>query len=770
MPATLTYPGVYIQEVPSGVHTITGVATSITAFAGWAPQGPTDEATLVESWSAFQTQFGGFSRSNGLPNYLGYAVNQFFNNGGQQAYIVRLAADGNDGTVAAALASVNLTDTNNNTFLTLQAANPGNWATNYGLVVKVRPDDATRFSLSVVYAPAGANPQVVESFQNLSLAPSDPLYVVTAINAGSNFVAFAPGYAPPGPLLPPASNIGSAPFMMAGTSPIFLQDNSTPPNTYLEIQANQPGAWPANFAVSVKAATNGLPNNFDLEVLYHPGSGPVGGVPAAIVVESFPNLSVSPGDSNYAVTVLNHKSNFVVVPSSYTPLSNAAKATLNLPSAFPATPTAQLTATGSVAVPDHSSPPVTFLTIQAGSPFGWPANFGVLVQGDATGFDLEVVYYPARGPVGNVALPVVLEIFKGLSATNPNLGRSQFIALPAGYVPPGSVPALNLPASFPSIPALLVPNLDGTVLQPNTAAFENRMLDTHGDGTHGVFLLSRVDIFNLLCVPGETSRSAASAAVLAQLEAFCVSERAFLIIDSDANDTYSNLNQNGPNSALLGANSTNAALYFPWIQAPDPLSGNRLTYFPPSGFVAGIYATTDTNRGVWKAPAGIDAGLTGAAGLQRNLTDLENGDLNVQAINCLRQFRVYGSVVWGARTLQGNDQAGSQWKYVPIRRLALYLESSLYEGTQWVVFEPNDERLWGQIRLNVTTFLQGLFLQGAFQGTTPAQAYFVKCDSENNPQSSIDQGIVNILVGFAPLYPAEFVVIQIQQIAGQLQT
>ena len=110
-------------------------------------------------------------------------------------------------------------------------------------------------------------------------------------------------------------------------------------------------------------------------------------------------------------------------------------------------------------------------------------------------------------------------------------------------------------------------------------------------------------------------------------------------------------------------------------------------------------------------------------------------------------------MVWGARTLQGNDQAGSQWKYVPIRRLALFLESSLYDGTQWVVFEPNDEPLWGQIRLNVGAFMQGLFLQGAFQGTTPQQAYFVKCDAENNPQSSIDLGIVNILVGFAPLYP-----------------
>jgi phage tail sheath protein FI len=211
-------------------------------------------------------------------------------------------------------------------------------------------------------------------------------------------------------------------------------------------------------------------------------------------------------------------------------------------------------------------------------------------------------------------------------------------------------------------------------------------------------------------------------------------------------------------------------LYFPWVIAPDPLNQNRTTTFPPCGFVAGIYAATDAARGVWKAPAGIDASLTGVSGLATVLTDLENGSLNIQAINCLRNFRVYGNVVWGARTLQGNDEQASQWKYVPIRRLALYLESSLYDGTQWVVFEPNDEPLWSQIRLNVGAFLQGLFLQGAFQGSSPQQAYFVKCDSENNPQSSIDQGIVNILVGFAPLYPAEFVVIQIQQMAGQIQS
>jgi uncharacterized protein len=192
--------------------------------------------------------------------------------------------------------------------------------------------------------------------------------------------------------------------------------------------------------------------------------------------------------------------------------------------------------------------------------------------------------------------------------------------------------------------------------------------------------------------------------------------------------------------------------------------------FPPSGFVAGIYARTDASRGVWKAPAGSDASLTGAIGLSVVLTDDQNGILNPQAINCIRSFPVYGTVVWGARTLRGNDQIGSEWKYIPVRRLALYIEQSLYRGTQWVVFEPNAEPLWAQIRLNVGAFMQDLFRKGAFQGKSPSEAYFVKCDSETTTQNDINLGIVNILVGFAPLKPAEFVIIQIQQMAGQLQT
>ena len=151
------------------------------------------------------------------------------------------------------------------------------------------------------------------------------------------------------------------------------------------------------------------------------------------------------------------------------------------------------------------------------------------------------------------------------------------------------------------------------------------------------------------------------------------------------------------------------------------------------------------------------------------LTDDENGELNPLGINCLRTFSAAGRVVWGARTLRGNDQLADEWKYIPVRRTALFIEESLYRGTQWVVFEPNDEPLWAQIRLNVGSFMHNLFRQGAFQGTSPKEAYFVKCDKETNPQNDIDRGIVNILVGFAPLKPAEFVVVKLQQIAGNLE-
>jgi uncharacterized protein len=312
-------------------------------------------------------------------------------------------------------------------------------------------------------------------------------------------------------------------------------------------------------------------------------------------------------------------------------------------------------------------------------------------------------------------------------------------------------------------PVPLLGGDDGTVLAPNDPAFETKLFPISADA--GVFLLDRIDLFNLLCVPGETTP-----AVLSSIEGFCRDRRAFLIADSDGTASFSTYSGAGPDGALTGDSAINAAFYFPWVMAPNPLKENRPEAFPPCGFIAGLYARTDTNRGVWKAPAGTDAGLVGVTGVAVPLTDGENGVLNPQAINCIRTFPVYGTIVWGARTLRGNDQIGSEWKYVPVRRTALFIEETLYRSSKWIVFEPNDEPLWSQIRLNIGAFMHDLFRNGAFQGKTPKEAYFVKCDGETTTQTDINNGIVNIIVGFAPLKPAEFVIIKIQQMAGQIQS
>jgi phage tail sheath protein FI len=302
----------------------------------------------------------------------------------------------------------------------------------------------------------------------------------------------------------------------------------------------------------------------------------------------------------------------------------------------------------------------------------------------------------------------------------------------------------------------------GKTLTPDEADFETALVPVSGAG--GLYYLDRIALFNLLCIPGETKP-----AILSSLQHFCRDRRAFLIADC-ASTAIMNSLQNGPDTALTGDDAINAAFYFPWVNAPDPLQENRPAKFPPCGFAAGLYARTDSSRGVWKAPAGTDASLAGASSPSIVLTNDENGVLNPKAVNCIRSLPVYGTVLWGARTLRGNDEIGSEWKYIPVRRTALFIEESLYRALKWVVFEPNDEPLWSQIRLNIGAFMHNLFRQGAFQGSTPRDAYLVKCDKETTTQADINLGIVNIVVGFAPLKPAEFVIIKIQQIAGQIET
>ena len=284
----------------------------------------------------------------------------------------------------------------------------------------------------------------------------------------------------------------------------------------------------------------------------------------------------------------------------------------------------------------------------------------------------------------------------------------------------------------------------------------------------GIFALAKADLFNLLCIPPYLVTGDVDTSVVTAAAVYCEKRRAFLLVDPPSSWVDKDTAKAGVSG--IGTSSKNAALFFPRLRKANPLRDNQLEDFVPSGAVAGVFARTDGARGVWKAPAGLEATLVGVPQLSVPLTDPENGELNPLGINCLRVMPAAGRIVWGARTLQGDDRLASEWKYIPVRRTALFIEESLYRGTQWAVFEPNDEPLWAQIRLNLGAFMHNLFRQGAFQGMTPRDAYFVKCDKETTTQNDINLGIVNIVVGFAPLKPAEFVVIKLQQMAGQTAT
>ena len=957
MPPTFTYPGVYIEELSSGVHTITGVATSIGAFVGWAPQGPVDEATLVESWSEFQTLFGGLdSRS-----YLGYSVNQFFANGGQQAYIVRIIWDGSlppapnttpvPGATASAigvglatavitaastagavsgsstltvgapvLQSISIAPASSpwlqvgqtQPFKAAAAYSDGttqditttvSWdssaptvatVSNSGLATAIAPGTAilkatmgavtasvtltvsaaTLTSITVTpAAPSIAAGQTLQftatgsysdgTSQNLSdtvnwtsgtpatatitgaglatgvaagasvitatlgavsgntnltvgaavmlsisVTPSNPPWIQPAATQQFKATAlFSDGtsadvsatatWSPGNPLVASVSGTGLATGVAAGTSLITAASGAVSGSATLTVTtatlssiAITPAAPSIAAGLTLQLAATGKYSDGTSQDLT--GSAQwVSDTTANATVTATGGLvaGVKAGTAGITAAVGAVTSAKITVTVTAPVLSAIAVTPLN--PAVASGQTQQFVATGTYSDGSTqnltgsvkwSSSATAVATVTSGGLATAVAAGGTLTLFAANpgvwGNNLQVVVSVPSANPSRFGLQVLLggkvvENFVNLSVTSTDPqyavavidNDSQYITFinpstGAPVVPVAAPAAASTPISFTG-------GADGSALVP--ASDGNFELAMTSNSAAGVYLLDRVDIFNLLCVPGETD-----APTIQNLQTYCYQKRAFYIVDPPQTATTRNLTTTGPAGStpgsLTGQYSINSAYYYPWVQAPDPLFGNRPALFPPCGFVAGIYAATDAGRGVWKAPAGIDASLSGVSGLQYVLTDLENGDLNIQAINCLRQFKVYGDVVWGARTLQGNDQAGSEWKYVPIRRLALYLESSLYNGTQWVVFEPNDDALWGQIRLNVGSFMQGLFLQGAFQGTTPQQAYFVKCDGENNPQASIDLGIVNILVGFAPLYPAEFVVIQIQQMAGQTQS
>jgi phage tail sheath protein FI len=563
MPSALTYPGVYVEEIPSGVRTITGVATSITAFIGRASRGPVNKAMTINSYGDFERVFGGlWSESS-----LGYAVRDFYLNGGSQAIVVRLyhSEPGDPNAtppVAAPLAKTKLSAGT----VTLEAAYEGKWGA--GLRAAVDVDVAADVALG------------------MGLAKAD-LFNLTVRDAA------------PGGTTERFSNVSfkNSPRrvdkVLAAESKLVRWDSASPIDP-----ANPPAIAAATDAVTQK------------------------------------EIALA-----------------------------AAKA------ARPPVPTAIATA--------------------------------------------DAALKAAQKALADA-------VSDGLALTK------------ADDFTPVNAASLKL----------------------------------------GLYALEQADLFNLLCIPpylGIGTGTDVDAALISDAAAYCETRRAMLLVDSPSAWNDKDKAKAGID-ADVGEPSKNAAIFFPRLKQPNPLHDNQIEEFAPCGAVAGIFARTDTQRGVWKAPAGLDATLIGVPQLSVLLTDPENGELNPKGVNCLRAMVPAGRIVWGARTRQGDDRLASEWKYIPVRRTALFIEESLYRGTQWAVFEPNDEPLWAQLRLNVGVFMHDLFRQGAFQGASPKDAYFVKCDKETTTQSDINQGVVNVVVGFAPLKPAEFVVIKLQQIAGQLAT
>lgn len=732
MPSTLTYPGVYIEEIPSGVRTITGVATSITAFIGRTARGPVNEPVTVTSYREFERRFGGLA-----PAYtVAYAVQDFFANGGSTAIIVRLYKPffADEATRQAAVAAA-----------TAAAQSAANAVRDAAIAAAgLGGATATSTAAAATGAVAGA-------------AGSPERIAGQAVADAANAEA-------------------TRPANQTATQVITLSGGATGGKITLgfkgetiDLTFNQITDTLANARAAIKGALEGLTTV---------GAGNIGTINRSGATPDFVYritlagpLATPPQPLFSAVNGLTGgvNPNVAVAYLPADPASVVAAATT-------AATTAAATAAQTVAPRSRAQLTIpSGLVLEATAPGTWGNSLKAGVDYDtrpnddgsanASLFNLTVI----DGVTGR------MEQYRNVSV-DPNATRRVDLVLRdestlVSVITP--LPA-NRPAAVDvrTAPIVVSNAALGTDSQPLLQA---DFLGSENNKT-GIYALEKADLFNLLCLPADTRSGDIPAKVYQDSLAYCVRKRAMLLVDppnawganpdtavSTALGGLSGLGLNGPAAR-------NAALFFPRILKSDTARDGQIDTFVPCGLIAGIFARTDTTRGVWKAPAGLDASLNGISGLQAKLSDGDIGQLNPVAINTLRIAPGAGPVIWGARTMRGADSFGDEYRYIPVRRLALYIEETLFRATQWVVFEPNDEPLWAQIRLNVGAFMHSLFRQGAFQGTSPKDAYFVKCDKETTTQDDINRGVLNILVGFAPLKPAEFVVIQLQQMAGQIET
>jgi phage tail sheath protein FI len=759
MPTPLTYPGVYIEEVPSGSRAIAGVPTSIAAFVGYTGRGPVDEAQQIFSFADFERSFGGLN----VDSDLSYAVNHFFLNGGGTCWIVRIAEN-------AEVASVGLETTDGTATLTVMASSEGVWGNSLMLAVDyATADPVNTFNLTITEM-GERNGRLVplrsETHRNLSMNDRAATYAPDTVNAASNLVELTDA---------------DLPGTTAGTSVsgVTLTDGDVTALTEdtRRLNVSVDGGMMTEIRLfdgaNDLASVDALADRIALRV------NAIDGVTGFTCTNNAGVLECQSGTSNrHSSVVFRNASSQNAAMVLGLGVVNGGREVAGAAATRPAasgTTGGRIEDFSTVGLADNDPVTVNLVDLDAD---------GAVVGGAIETLTINLTPVPSTLSAARTQLQAGLTA-SAIAALSG--ARVEVVDNALAIVPSASVPGLGFTFEGNGADALLLSGTDAFVniaaYQPGVgeskAAQQSGTLGSDGNppsgtaqltGTRaektGIYALEDADIFNILCIPGVHNVAALGEAIT-----YAEERRSMVIVDIDPNvDTLDEARDWINDGANTSLKSNNAAAYFPRIHLADPLQNGRLRSFPNSGLMAGLWARTDSRRGIWKAPAGIEAGLRGVQALDYLLSDPENGVLNPLGLNCLRTFPVYGTVSWGARTLVGADARTSEWKYIPIRRTALYIEESLYRGTQFAVFEPNDEPLWAEIRLAVGSFMNGLFRQGAFQGTSPREAYFVKCDSTTTPQADIDLGIVNIHVGFAPLKPAEFVVIKLQQIAGQAES
>ncbi|MEX1362873.1 MAG: phage tail sheath C-terminal domain-containing protein [Nannocystaceae bacterium] len=736
MPLALTAPGVYIQELPSGSRSITGVSTSITAFVGRARRGPVEQPTSVFSFDEFERRFGGLWTESPLSQ----AVRQYFLNGGSEALIVRVinrnvasgdAAAASELVLPVASARATLRATAEAMQIpglhhfVVTAADAG--AGTYTL--QITAVDATGTTINADGADydatsAAIDPGTTDLQAAIAATVTGHTTAVQLMELAGDAMAVAPDFGP----VQSRTDAGQHFATLSATDSMLLRAtaNATAILGFARLE------------ITVRATTG---TNYELDVAALDGSGVT---QAAHTITGLD--SSAPGAIAAALAASNGGSPFVELVGS--PMT--------------AQPTEGLYVSRTAGANEELNLAVG-LRLEAADAGAWGNGIRAEVEvlDAATGaFHLQL------SEVDDDGNPVAEEVFLNLTMGSSDarsvqrvLELESRIARVTGVLP-SSPPAYSGGArAFAGGEDGLAPRLVED-LQGSPAA------------KSGLHALRDADLFNLLCLPlsaqqEDTAATPTLTGLWSEAAALCEELRSFLIVDAPRR--WRSFEDALAEAPSLSPRSKNAALYFPRVLAPDPLQEGRLVEFPPCGVLAGIYARTDAGRGVWKAPAGTEAVLRGVPQLALKLTDAQQGKLNPLGINCLRSFPVFGQVSWGSRTLDGADVMASQWKHVPVRRLALFLEETLFRSTRWAVFEPNDEPLWAQLRSSIRAFMHGLFRQGAFAGASAREAYLVKCDKETTPPEDVARGIVNVIIGFAPLQPAEFVIVKLQQLAGQRQ-